>query len=138
MTPPPPSNSKNSGIDIRDALSILSSRAKSGGDSNLTDSSVPDELKEMGQTIDIVDEMEFANNGAASGCDCATDNGNSENEPSPLSEEDAKKHEAIKAERAKRGEEIKAKLSSMDVSDLLGMIFQAQQERVATYKIFEG
>lgn len=43
----------------------------------------------------------------------------------------------MKQERARRGEEIRTKLQSMGVVDLLAMVFQAQQERVATYKVFE-
>ena len=49
-----------------------------------------------------------------------------------------KKHHALKRERERRAEEIRTKLQSMCFADLLGTIFQAQEERVATYKMFEG
>ena len=52
-------------------------------------------------------------------------------------EEEKAKHEAMKQARERRGEEIRTKLSTMSVMDLLGMIFGAQQERVASYKLFE-
>lgn len=147
--PPTPSTYSQNGIDIRDALSILSLRAKSGGDSDhISPSSVSDKLKRMGQTIDIVDEeTEFTelNNAAAlqRGCGCAgnTTNGdiNSSASSTPVvnDEEEAKKHDAMKQERARREEEIRTELRSMRAMDLLGMIFRAQQERVATYKLFE-
>lgn len=140
-TPTTTPQQKQSGIAINDALSILSSRAKTGGDAAIISNrkSVPDELKEMGQTIDIAQQMEFANP-ANLGCDCApnnTDNNEADSSLSPLEEEEEKKHEAMKQERAKRGEEIRVRLQSMGVCDLLGMVFRAQQERVATYKMFD-
>eukprot|EP00579_Thalassiosira_antarctica_P009247 CAMPEP_0201879470 /NCGR_PEP_ID=MMETSP0902-20130614/10334_1 /ASSEMBLY_ACC=CAM_ASM_000551 /TAXON_ID=420261 /ORGANISM="Thalassiosira antarctica, Strain CCMP982" /LENGTH=273 /DNA_ID=CAMNT_0048407293 /DNA_START=24 /DNA_END=845 /DNA_ORIENTATION=- len=137
MTPPPPPSTSQNGIDIRDALSILSDRSKKGGDNDLTQSSVPDELKEMGQTIDVAGQMEFTKPNAV-GCDCARDyDDGGVSASSVVNEEEDKKHEAMKQERARRGEEIRAKLQLMGAVDLLGMIFRAQQERVATYKVFE-
>lgn len=133
--------SQSNGIDIRDALSILSSRAKAGGDSSEIKSSsdVPSELKSMGQQIDIVKEMEFAKPNAL-GCDCIRPDTNGDGDIPPatvLSEEEEKKHAVMKVEREKRTKEIQNKLSSMNVGDLLGMIFTAQGERVATYKLFD-
>ena len=132
--------SQSNGIDIRDALSILSSRAKAGGDSSEIKSSsdVPSELKAMGQQIDIVNEMEFAKPNTL-GCDCIRPNGDGDTPAAAavLSEEEEKKHAVMKAEREKRTKEIQNKLQSMNVGDLLGMIFTAQGERVATYKLYD-
>jgi hypothetical protein len=50
---------------------------------------------------------------------------------------DNEQHEAMKQERLKRGKEIQSTLQSLSVSELLGAIFAAQGERVATYKIFD-
>jgi len=134
MTPPTAASKK--GIAIQEALSILSDRAKTG--EHISNSkSVPDELKGRGQTIDISEELEFKNPANFSACECATgaaDNDDSEN--SGDSVQDAR-HEAMKQARIERGEEIKSKVRSMSISDLLGMIFGAQQERVSTYKIYE-
>ena len=91
--------------------------------------------------------MEFTKPDAL-GCDCvrnATENGGGESKSdgdfngsaAVLNEEEARKHEAMKSERAKRSEEIKTQLQSLNVGELLGMIFRAQEERVATYKVFE-
>ena len=142
--PPPPSQSNNNGgINIRDALSILSSRAKTGGDADIIKSSsssnndvVPNELKKMGQTIDIVNEMEFTKSNAI-GCNCAANNNDDASSSYNDVEEEKEKHEAMKLEREQRSREIQTKLRSMDVADLLKMIFTAQEERVATYKLFD-
>lgn len=136
MTLSTASGSSSEGIDITEALSILSARSKTGGEFP-NSKSVPDELKRRGQTINITEELEFTNPANFATCDCATAEEldvNSENEFT--GEEDAK-HEAMKQARIKRGEEINLKVRSMGISDLLGMIFGAQQERVATYKIYE-
>ena len=130
------SESSSKGIDIAEALSILSARSKTGGEFP-SSKSVPDELKRRGQTINITEDVEFTNPANFATCDCAAaveEDGNSENEFT--GEEDAK-HEAMKQARIKRGEEIKLKVLSMGTSDLLGMIFGAQQERVSTYKMYE-
>ncbi|KAL7476713.1 hypothetical protein ACHAWX_000084, partial [Stephanocyclus meneghinianus] len=50
---------------------------------------------------------------------------------------DNEQHEAMKQERLKRGKEIQSALQSLSVSELLGAIFAGQEERVATYKIFD-
>ena len=143
--PPPSPSQSNNGINIRDALSILSSRAKTGGDADIKKSSsssndvVPNELKKMGQTIDIASEMEFTKLNAI-GCNCAANNNNDEasSSSSPYNvEEEKEKHEAMKLEREQRSREIQTKLQSIDVVDLLKMIFTAQEERVATYKLFD-
>mmetsp|Transcript_5446 Transcript_5446/g.7612 ORF Transcript_5446/g.7612 Transcript_5446/m.7612 type:complete len:269 (+) Transcript_5446:89-895(+) len=139
MTPPTVS-SASKGIDIQEALSILSDRSKTGGEQISNSKSIPDELKGRGQTIDITEELEFTNPANFTSCDCATgapDNDDSENILGGDAVEDAK-HEAMKQARIRRGEEIKSKVRSMSVSDLLGMIFGAQQERVSTYKIYEN
>ncbi|KAL7447842.1 hypothetical protein ACHAWC_000146, partial [Mediolabrus comicus] len=139
MTPPTSATASKKGIDIQEALSILSARAKTGEDVS-NSNSVPDELKGRGQTISITDELEFTNPANLMKCDCGPRSGEqdgiSENKLGEDAVEDGK-HEAMKQERIRRAAEIKSKVRSMCVSDLLGMIFGAQQERVVTYKIYE-
>ena len=139
MTPPTSATASKKGIDIQEALSILSARAKTGEDVS-NSNSVPDELKGRGQTISIADELEFTNPANLMKCDCGPrsgeDDDTSENKVGEDAVEDGK-HEAMKQERIRRAAEIKSKVRSMCVSDLLGMIFGAQQERVVTYKIYE-
>eukprot|EP00580_Thalassiosira_gravida_P001507 CAMPEP_0201603652 /NCGR_PEP_ID=MMETSP0492-20130828/4036_1 /ASSEMBLY_ACC=CAM_ASM_000837 /TAXON_ID=420259 /ORGANISM="Thalassiosira gravida, Strain GMp14c1" /LENGTH=266 /DNA_ID=CAMNT_0048067479 /DNA_START=82 /DNA_END=882 /DNA_ORIENTATION=+ len=119
MTTPNAPAPSQKGIDIRDAISILSTRAKDGGNDQQRDvSSVSDDMKRMGQTLDI------------SGDDVAAS--------SPaVDEKEEERHQAMKRERERRADEIRSQLKSMGVVDLLGMIFRAQHERVATYKLFE-
>lgn len=127
------------GIDIKDALSILSARSAGGGE-NLTSNSksITDEMKEMGQTIDIADQMEFTKPDAFK-CECVK--ANSLQEVEEEVEEEGKvddgKHEAMRQERMRRGEEIKSTLQSLNVSELVNTIFGAQAERVATYKVYD-
>ena len=123
---------QSNGINIKDAISILSNRSKGGGENLASNSeSIPKELTEMGQTLNISDQMEFAKPDVFK-CDC----GNTPQEDEVDIEED-KKHEVIKQERIKRGEEIKSALQLLNVSELLGTIFAAQEERVTTYKHFD-
>ena len=157
MTTPPaplPSASHQNGINIRDAFSILSVRAEKGNVHlhEITDSSsVPNELKEMGQRIDIAavkDQVGCTNtdpstkNDVVHGCPKTNNDSNvglSRNSlVNGVDDEEEKKHHALKRERERRAEEIRTKLQSMCFADLLGTIFQAQEERVATYKMFEG
>lgn|SRR5210317_1585877 len=139
MTPPTSATASKKGIDIQEALSILSARAKTGEDVS-NSKSVPDELKGRGQTITITDELEFTNPANLMKCDCGPRSGEEDDTSENRLGEDAVedgKHEAMKQERIRRAAEIKSKVRSMCVSDLLGMIFGAQQERVVTYKIYE-
>ena len=80
----------------------------------------------MGQRIDIANDYDHEMKSSSSTPVTNDDD-----------EEEKEKHDAMKRERARRGEEIRTELRSMGASDLLGMIFRAQQERVATYKLFE-
>jgi hypothetical protein len=123
------------GIDIRQALEILSSRSAHSHDdhhdqNNDIDGSchehVPDEAKAMGQTIDLMtsaggreEELNEDASGAAA----------------PGHEQDM---EEKKKARRKREVAIKEKLQSMNVTDLLGAVMEAQSERVATYREYDG
>ena len=132
-TTPPKAQSK--GISIQDALSILSARSKGGGENLASNSrSITSEMKEMGQTIDIADELEFTKPDAF-GCECTK--AKSLQDLKDDANVDDKKHEAMRQERAKRREEIQSTLQSLSVSELLGAIFAAQEERVATYKLYD-
>ncbi|KAL3793107.1 hypothetical protein HJC23_005609 [Cyclotella cryptica] len=125
---------QNKGINIKDALSILSARSKAGGE-NLSShrNVIPRELTDMGQKIDIMDQLEFTKTDSFK-CECANENSAQVDENIV---KDDQQHEAIKQERLKRGKEIQSTLQSLSVTELLGTIFAAQEERVATYKIFD-
>jgi hypothetical protein len=125
---------QSKGIDIRDALFILSARSNGGGENLVANpKSITDEMKEMGQTIDIADQMEFAKPNAFK-CECANPNALQDVEEDKV---DDGKHEAMRQERAERCEAIHATLQSLNVSELMGALFVAQEERVATYKLYD-
>ena len=130
-----PPQSKSKGIHIKDALSILSSRSKGGGENLASNSkSITKEMKEMGQTIDIIDQMEFAKPDMLH-CECARSSPLEDMEQ--VSKVDDEKHDSMRQERKRRGKEIQTTLQSLNVSELLGTVFAAQEERVATYKLYD-
>lgn len=128
------------GIRIEDALSILSTRSRMGGNRSVTADAVPREMKEMGQTIDMDQPSTDADRagppgplGGVSAASLPADPA----VPETMSDDDRRKHDAMKAERERRGKEIREHMRTMDVADLLRLVFQAQQERVAAYKVFD-
>ena len=142
-TPPTASASTSNhqyGIHIEDAFSILLARSKHGGEKiqfPLRSNEIPHELRGMGQTIDIANQLEIMKQQGCLKCDCTNGDGDFSADMSDRNLEEDEKYEAVKEERLKRGVEIQSRVQSMDVSDLLGALFGAQQERVATYKMFE-
>lgn len=133
-------NPRVDGIRIEDALSILSTRSRMGGNRSVTADAVPREMKEMGQTIDMDQPSTDADRADPRG---PLDGGGTASLPAnpvvpeTMSDDDRRKHDAMKAERERRGKEIQEHMRTMEVADLLKMIFQAQQERVAAYKMFD-
>lgn len=108
----------------------------------------------MGQTIDMIisDPTKMKNEGNIntsniSGCGCIRTHTTSNHhdveddqtttQHPPMDKDELERHELLKNERTRRGEEIRMQLRSMAVVDLLKMIFRAQEERVATYHLFE-
>jgi hypothetical protein len=118
--------SSRHGIDIRQALDILSSRTshdhshEHGNEQAACHGSATDEARAMGQTIDL--------NAPA-------------RDPSTLPAASAQSMDEAKQEldeaRKARGEEIRAHLQSMSIKDLLQAVMEAQRERVATYRVYD-
>uniref|UniRef100_A0A7R9VM29 Uncharacterized protein n=1 Tax=Pseudictyota dubia TaxID=2749911 RepID=A0A7R9VM29_9STRA len=129
------------GIHIRDAISILSSRAAAGGDTGLHDGTeqVSDEHKSMGQTIEA---FEWSNEGVA-GCNCGTstphvdnkDNGPSKSAPVVADGEHLRKD--LDKRRKEREVDIRSKLEELSVRSLLGAVFEAQRERTMAYQEYD-
>lgn len=134
--------SSRRGIDVRDALSILSARPKGGSSAR---DEVTDELRRMGQTLRIAgDDGDGDGDGggaaaAAGGPAGDGGGGNDEGAASPTSagEREGERHEVMQRERERRRQEIRDQLKSMNAGELLGTVFDAQRKRVATYKTFE-
>ena len=107
------------GIDINQALSILSARSKPGvteGDETscpCCHGQPPAHSHTMGQTIDL---------------------GRAEKE---TVEEQKTSEKDLQSETSKRNEEIKEKLESMSEAELVKTVFSAQEDRVKTYREYE-
>lgn len=120
------------GIDIRQALDILASRNshghshehshEHGNEQAACHRSATDEVKAMGQTIDL-------------NAPAKDPSASPQVEMMAQSMEEAKQ-ELDKARKA-REVDIRAHLQSMSVKDLLQAVMEAQRERVATYRDFD-
>jgi redox-sensitive bicupin YhaK (pirin superfamily) len=131
-TMPPVSLEPQNGIDIRQALDILSSRTAhfhSSHDTGHDDAgcchygdNIPEDLKSMGQTIDML-----GSNAEASSM------------PDSLAQDviNLEKEQKEKAEKHKA--ELKASLKSMTkTSDLIRVLLRAQEDRVQTYQTYDA
>lgn len=106
------------GIDIRQALSILSARSepseshRDGCACCHHGSQVPESAKTMGQTIDL-----FA--------------------PTKSEKEDHDDVKRLEQERKERLERIRVELNTMTDKDLLQAVLKVQEDRVAAYREYE-
>jgi hypothetical protein len=117
-----PSHTSGSGIDIRQALDILSQRSSEPAK---VDSSIPrcgchqnvhKDAHRWGQRIDLGEGDTNVPNDSEIETDVAK----------------------VQMERAKRRVEIEECLSSMSVEDLIGCVISSQRERVATYRTYDS
>lgn len=114
------------GIDIRQALDILASRTSHDHSHSHSDeqagcqSSATDESKAMGQTLDL--------------------NASAESSPDPeaMAKSMEEQKQQLDQDRKAREEQIRAHLQTMSVKDLLQAVMEAQRERVATYRTYDG
>jgi hypothetical protein len=125
-------SSSQKGIDIRDALEILSERSSEehGHRENTGPGCgchAPKDAKTMGQTIDM-NEAE----------DQPESMVEESNDDIDKNDEDTKaQQEQLDKERAKRRVEIESQLQTMTLKELLHAVMDAQQNRVSTYKDYE-
>lgn len=109
------------GIDINQALSILSARSQSGpGDRNVENgcpcchgTPAPDNAHKMGQTLDLEARNET------------------------VKEQNTGEEKKLQEERDNRQEEIKQRLNSMSEAELIQAFLNAQEDRVKTYREYE-
>jgi hypothetical protein len=111
-------SSPNDGIDIRQALDILSGRSgqeatHSEGCCHHNSQEAPPNAESMGQTIDLLKED-------------TTDTAMTAEEVEAL-------QKRVEEERSQRKIELEEKLRSMAVKELLQTALEAQQQRVRTY-----
>ena len=156
MSAPPSDSVPPTGINIQQALTILSARSRNRDHLNdddvddngnrdptlITDShsandghscchgmTVPEHVKTMGQTIDLfaMEPSPYDN-----------DDDDDKKEPSiERKQKQQQQQQQLEEERAKRRQKLQAELESMTIIELLQAVFRAQQDRVATYKEYE-
>lgn len=119
------------GIDIRQALDILSSRASNDHVHGHYHSShdgccmnVPEEAKVMGQTIDLNQQSNFSEALA-------------HREAQELSQSLEKTQKQLEELRGEREIDLRAKLESMSIRELLQTVVATQEGRVLTYREYD-
>lgn len=124
--------SSQQGIDIRDALAILSER--SGEEHSHSENGgpgchhhAPKGTETMGQTINMNESEEKP---ASQMEESNDDNDNNDQDVQAQQEQ-------LDKDRAKRRIEIEEQLQSMTLKELLHAVMDAQQSRVATYRDYE-
>lgn len=124
---PDATESSRQGIDIRQALDILSARTSHDHSHSHSDKqdgcqkSATIESNAMGQTIDLnaPEEATIA-------------------DPEAVAKSMEEEKKKLERDRKTREEQIRAHLQTMSVKDLLQAVMEAQKERVATYRAYDG
>jgi len=142
------SNDKSTqGININDAMSILTSRAKSGGEKDALQAATP-ELKKLGQTLDLMNTQQWtrsANDNDASNC-CDTSDINETEEKKSKANADRSDgnagDDAGDSTKPKpdtdQASKLQQELSKQSPPQLLSTLFKLQKERVAVYSEFNA
>lgn len=139
------------GINIKEAMSILSSRANDGGDVELRDehqrdvpAKVVQERKDMGQTIDLdASDLQWTKMGQGGQqgqdqCPCPPPTEDAISAAAEADPDAQEKRRALEEQRKKNEADLRAKLDGMSVSQLLKAAMSAQSERTLTYKTYDG
>lgn len=122
-----------SGIDIRQALDILSFRIphshghshdRSHHSGSGCDVNVPNEAKSMGQTIDLNQATKSSEEQA-------------QQDAQEIAHSLEEKRKQLNEAREARESEIRAKLETMTVRELLREVMKAQEGRVMTYRDYD-
>ena len=153
QTPPPITNENAQGIDIRSAMSILSSRAEDGGDKELRAEHLKDvpakivqERKAMGQSIDLESSLQWTKMGSTGGggggsggaiCPCPPPEQDVVTAAAEADPEAQEQRRALEEQRKQNEAELRAKLDNMSVSELLRAVLSAQGERTVTYRTYD-
>jgi hypothetical protein len=141
FAPPNNNRSDNHGIHIQDALSILSSRAKTGGEKNdlLQVADANPELKQLGQTLDLMNSQQWTRFGKEECCDPISSGGivSEENSQEELQlDKNSSDNEKETANNHKM--KLLQELSTQSLSELVSKLFQLQQARVSNYKNYNA
>jgi hypothetical protein len=127
-------NSSTNGINIQDALLILSSRAKSGGEKDDLQHNVNPELKQLGQTLDLMNSQQWTRMGKGACCDPGSGDIVLENTREQVDASNCDDEKKTANYKMKLLEE----LSTHSLSEIMSKLFQLQQARVSTYKDYNA
>lgn len=123
------SSSNEKGIDIQQALEILSQRGTNTGLSSSRTGGVglkcnccekPANFASLGQTIHLIDD----------------DNDTEHPNEAVLRDMEALKQK-VNEERQQRQKELETKLDTLSKEELLKCFFEAQEQRVQTYRLYD-
>mmetsp|Transcript_1746 Transcript_1746/g.3163 ORF Transcript_1746/g.3163 Transcript_1746/m.3163 type:complete len:292 (-) Transcript_1746:56-931(-) len=139
-------NKTANGIHIQDALSILSSRAKSGGEKDdLLRAAATPELKQLGQTLDLMNSQQWTRVGKG---DCCGASGSSSSSNSSGVEMENSQGQQLQLDPLNRDNDDKKaanhkmkllqELSTHSHAELISKLFQLQQARVSNYKDYNA
>mmetsp|Transcript_9246 Transcript_9246/g.11666 ORF Transcript_9246/g.11666 Transcript_9246/m.11666 type:complete len:292 (+) Transcript_9246:208-1083(+) len=116
------------GININEAMSILSTRADDGGDKDLQSNAALDpQLKQMGQTLDLMSSQEWTRGNQNCGH-------NSSKLVNDEREKMAKQSRGETEEDSETAAKMKQELSKLKPVELLQTLFRLQKDRVAAYQ----
>mmetsp|Transcript_11742 Transcript_11742/g.25444 ORF Transcript_11742/g.25444 Transcript_11742/m.25444 type:complete len:296 (+) Transcript_11742:44-931(+) len=153
QAPPSTTNKNTKGIDIRSAMSILSSRAEDGGDKELraehqqdVPAKIVQERRAMGQSIDLESSLQWTKMGPTGGgsgsggvtCPCPPPEQDVITAAAEADPEAQEQRRALEEQGKQNEAELRAKLDNMSVSELLRAVLSAQGERTVTYKTYDG
>ncbi|GFH58822.1 hypothetical protein CTEN210_15298 [Chaetoceros tenuissimus] len=128
-------SSSKAGISIEDAMSILSSRAKSEGEQDALKAATP-EMRALGQTLDLMNSQTWTRSGESVPNCCISDEGGQQNDVTKTSSSIEESESKVVQEA--KNDKMKEELSKSTPKDLLSKLFELQQSRVEVYKQFNS
>lgn len=129
--------SSKAGISIEDAMSILSSRAKSEGEQDALKAATP-EMRALGQTLDLMNSQTWTRSGESVPNCCLSEEGGQQNDVKTSSSIESKSKDAPLNLQEAKNDKMKMELSKSTPKELLSKLFELQQSRVEVYKQFNS
>lgn len=129
--------SSKAGISIEDAMSILSSRAKSEGEQDALKAATP-EMRALGQTLDLMNSQTWTRSGEGGPNCCLSEEGGQQNDVKTSSSIESESKDAPLNLQEAKNDKMKMELSKSTPKELLSKLFELQQSRVEVYKQFNS
>ena len=129
--------SSKAGISIEDAMSILSSRAKSEGEQDALKAATP-EMRALGQTLDLMNSQTWTRSGESGPNCCLSEEGGQQNDVKTSSSIESESKDAPLNLQEAKNDKMKMELSKSTSKELLSKLFELQQSRVEVYKQFNS